>query len=52
MDPIIIAAMTAGMVGADPANLVNEAALLAVHRDKDEVGMAEFEEAVENWIGI
>ncbi len=42
-----IAAMTSGMSGADLANLVNEAALLAVRRDKDIVGMAEFEEAVE-----
>jgi cell division protease FtsH len=42
-----IANMTPGMVGADLANLVNEAALLAVRRNKEEVGMAEFEEAVE-----
>jgi cell division protease FtsH len=42
-----IAAMTPGMVGADLANLVNEAALLAVRRGKKEVTMPEFEEAVE-----
>ncbi|MGB5252948.1 MAG: cell division protein FtsH, partial [Sedimenticolaceae bacterium] len=42
-----IAAMTAGMVGADLANLINEAALLAVRRDKARIGMAEVEEAVE-----
>jgi cell division protease FtsH len=42
-----LAAMTPGMVGADLANLVNEAALLAVRRNRTEVGMAEFEEAVE-----
>jgi len=42
-----VAAMTPGMVGADLANLINEAALLAVRRNKKEVGMAEFEEAVE-----
>ena len=42
-----LAAMTPGMVGADLANLINEAALLAVRRDKHTVGMAEFEEAVE-----
>lgn len=42
-----IAAMTPGMVGADLANLVNEAALLAVRRGKQEVTMSEFEEAVE-----
>ncbi|HPR56044.1 MAG TPA: ATP-dependent zinc metalloprotease FtsH, partial [Deltaproteobacteria bacterium] len=42
-----IAAMTPGMVGADLANLVNEAALLAVRRGRNVVGMSEFEEAVE-----
>jgi cell division protease FtsH len=42
-----IASMTPGMVGADLANLVNEAALLAVRRGKKEVTMSEFEEAVE-----
>ncbi|MBW1697943.1 MAG: ATP-dependent zinc metalloprotease FtsH [Deltaproteobacteria bacterium] len=42
-----LAAMTSGMVGADLANLVNEAALLAVRRKKKIVTMAEFEEAVE-----
>src|SRR5512136_243296 len=42
-----IAAMTPGMVGADLANLVNEAALLAVRRGKKEVTMSEFEEAGE-----
>ena len=42
-----LAGMTAGMVGADLANLVNEAALLAVRRHKDRVEMSEFEEAVE-----
>lgn len=41
-----IAAMTPGMVGADLATLVNEAALLAVRRKKAKVSMAEFEEAV------
>jgi cell division protease FtsH len=47
IDPEKIAAMTAGMVGADLANLVNEAALLAVRRDKAKIGMADVEEAVE-----
>jgi len=42
-----LASMTPGMVGADLANLVNEAALLAVRRSKSEVTMSEFEEAVE-----
>jgi cell division protease FtsH len=47
IDPEKIAGMTAGMVGADLANLVNEAALLAVRRDKTSTGMAEIAEAVE-----
>jgi cell division protease FtsH len=42
-----IANMTPGMAGADLANLVNEAALLAVRRKKSVVEMPEFEEAVE-----
>ena len=42
-----VAAMTPGMVGADLANLINEAALLAVRREKDKVGMSELQEAVE-----
>ncbi len=42
-----LAGMTSGMVGADLANLINEAALLAVRRNKKKVGMPEFEEAVE-----
>ena len=46
-----LAAMTPGMVGADLANLINEAALLAVRRDKTEVGMPEFQEAIERIIG-
>ncbi len=46
-----LAAMTPGMVGADLANLVNEAALLAVRRKKKKVTMSEFEEAVERIVG-
>ncbi len=42
-----IAAMTAGFAGADLANLVNEAALLAVRRNKEQVGQDEFRESVE-----
>jgi cell division protease FtsH len=42
-----IAGMTAGMVGADLANLVNEAALLAVRRNRDAVAQADFLEAIE-----
>ncbi|MDR3621046.1 MAG: ATP-dependent zinc metalloprotease FtsH [Paludisphaera borealis] len=45
-----IAAMTPGFVGADLANLVNEAALLAARRGKDQVGQPEFEEGIERLI--
>lgn len=51
IDVETLAAMTPGMVGADLANLVNEAALLAVRHDKKLVGMPEFQEAVERIIG-
>ncbi|MFZ1503947.1 MAG: ATP-dependent zinc metalloprotease FtsH, partial [Nitrospira sp.] len=46
-----IAAMTPGFVGADLANLLNEAALLAVRRNKDTVTLSELQEAVERVIG-
>jgi cell division protease FtsH len=42
-----IAARTPGFAGADLANVVNEAALLAARRNKSAVGRADFEEAVE-----
>lgn len=47
LDVGTIAGMTPGFVGADLANLVNEATLLAVRHNKEKVGMAEFQEAVE-----
>ena len=51
LDPAIdlheVAAITPGFVGADLANLVNEAALLAARSEKQSVGMAEFNEGVE-----
>ncbi len=43
----IIAAMTPGFVGADLANVINEAALLGVRRGKDKVELSELQEAVE-----
>ncbi len=46
----VIAGMTAGFVGADLANLINESALLAVRRKKEAVGQSELEEAVERII--
>ncbi|GIX17969.1 MAG: ATP-dependent zinc metalloprotease FtsH [Rhodothalassiaceae bacterium] len=45
VDPKIIARGTPGFSGADLANLVNEAALLAARKGKKVVSMAEFEEA-------
>lgn len=42
-----IARMTPGFVGADLANLVNEAALLAARANKTMVTMTEFEEGIE-----
>lgn len=42
-----IAKLTAGFVGADLANLVNEAALLAARKDKSCVTHDEFEEGVD-----
>jgi len=42
-----IAALTPGFTGADLANLVNEAALLATRRKAVSVAMADFNEAVE-----
>ncbi len=42
-----VASLTPGSVGADLANLVNEAALMAARSQRDCVSMAEFNEAVE-----
>jgi len=46
-----IAALTPGFVGADLANLVNEAALLAARKNKQAVGPAEFDEAIDRVVG-
>src|SRR5262249_46779963 len=46
----VIAGMTAGFVGADLANIINEAALLGVRRDRQMVGLSELQEAVERII--
>ena len=50
VDLKVIAARTAGFAGADLANLVNEAALLAARNDKSAVGLKDFEEAIDRLI--
>ncbi|MEJ2067356.1 MAG: ATP-dependent zinc metalloprotease FtsH [Deltaproteobacteria bacterium] len=47
VDFAALAGLTPGFVGADLANLINEAALLAARQGKKSVGMAEMEEAIE-----
>ncbi len=43
----VIAGMTPGFSGADLANIINEATLLTVRRNKEQVGLSELQEAVE-----
>jgi cell division protease FtsH len=50
VDLKVVAARTAGFAGADLANLVNEAALLAARGDKQAVGMKDFESAIDRLI--
>jgi cell division protease FtsH len=45
-----VAARTVGFAGADLANLVNEAALLAARKDKTAVQMSDFEEAIDRLV--
>jgi len=47
VDFAALAGMTPGFVGADLANVINEAALLAARRGEKAVRMAEMEEAIE-----
>ena len=54
LDPMddlrVLASRTPGFTGADLANVVNEAALLAARREKNSVGMDELEEAIDRTI--
>ncbi|MHB8846658.1 MAG: ATP-dependent zinc metalloprotease FtsH [Nitrospirota bacterium] len=47
VDLKVLAARTPGFVGADLANMANEAALLAARKNKTEVDMTDFEAAVD-----
>jgi cell division protease FtsH len=50
VDIRIVAQRTAGFAGADLANLVNEAALLAARKDKTSVDMKDFDDAIDRII--
>ena len=50
VDLKVVAARTAGFAGADLANLVNEAALLAARNNKEAVEMSDFNEAIDRLI--
>jgi cell division protease FtsH len=47
VDLALLAQRTPGFVGADLANLVNEAALLAARKNKSAVDMSDFDEAID-----
>jgi cell division protease FtsH len=51
LDLSLVAARTPGFVGADLANLVNEAALHAARKGKDAVDMVDFDEAIDRVVG-
>jgi cell division protease FtsH len=50
VDLEVLARQTPGFTGADLANIINEAALLAARFNKDEIGQEELEEAVDRVI--
>ena len=50
VDLRLLAARTPGFTGADLANVVNEAALLAARREKNSVTMLELEEAIDRTV--
>jgi cell division protease FtsH len=50
VDLKVVAARTAGFAGADLANLVNEAALLAARKNKTQVELRDFDEAIDRVI--
>jgi cell division protease FtsH len=50
IDLSVLARQTPGFTGADLANLINEAAILAARTDQDIISMVELEEAIERVI--
>src|SRR6202022_1844107 len=50
VDPEKVGALAPGFTGADLANLVNEAALLATRRGADDVQMIDFTNAIERMV--
>jgi cell division protease FtsH len=50
IDLMVLAKQTPGFSGADLANLVNEAAILAARRNKKKIGIDEFNEAIDRVI--
>jgi len=50
IDLVSLARLTVGFSGADLANFVNEAAILAARRDKKTIGMEELEESIDRVI--
>ena len=50
VDLNVVAQRTPGMVGADLANIANEAAILAVRHDHEAVTMADFEAAIDRTV--
>lgn len=51
VDLRLVAGRTPGFVGADLANLINEAALLAARKNKELVEMSDFDEAIDRVVG-
>ncbi len=46
-----LASLTPGFVGADIANICNEAALIAARKDKHEIDMQDFNDAIDRAVG-
>src|SRR5690554_2069948 len=51
VDPKKLSAQTPGFAGAEIANVCNEAALIAARKNKNEIGMIDFQDAIDRVIG-